>query len=127
MELKEFIEETLMQIVEGVKSAQGRGLVFGAVINPGYVDAKEQRATYNSVGYTINEVEFEVTLTVTEGIENKKGIGVAFGNFAIGGQNKSDVNNTSLTKIKFSVPVGLPPIETKTAKKDSKGIRKVSH
>ncbi len=116
MELKDFVEETLLQIIQGVKSAQEKGLKDGAIISPGYIDTKNQRSTYNGTEYTINEVEFEVELTVTEGKENKKGIGVAFGSFAIGGQNKSDANNTSLTKIKFSVPVGLPPIKT-TGKK----------
>ena len=34
MELKEFVTETLMQIIEGIKDAQEKSSELGAIINP---------------------------------------------------------------------------------------------
>lgn len=120
MELKDFIEETLIQIVSGVKAAQDKGLGFGAVISPGHVDSCLKRAIYKGKEYVFNDVEFEVELTLDKSTENKKGIAVAFGNIGIGAQNKSEAGSASLTRVKFSVPVGLPSIETKQIEKPKK-------
>ncbi len=108
MDLNEFIKRTLIDIAKGIKESQEEGLKLGAVINP-------QLSTRDSVKikdgyYTIQKIEFEIGLTVKEGLENKSGIGVAIGHIDIGKNIKKEGNNTSVNNIKFTVPMILPSI-----------------
>jgi hypothetical protein len=112
MELKEFIEETLIQVVEGVKSAQEKAEKSGACISPkGMRTGDSQR--YISVGVgnvsiPLTQIDFEIGLTSTEGEKGKSGIGVFLGGIGIGGQGETNTKNVSVTNIKFSVPVLWP-------------------
>ena len=81
MELKEFIENTLVDIVEGVKSAQERCNAQDVQISPGRV--------YDSVAskdYTIQNVEFNVVLGMDIGNEKatKRALQVILSNIGIG-------------------------------------------
>ena len=101
MDLETFIAETLRQIVKGVKEAQHHEDCKGAVINPlGPPGHGSQVAT--------EQIDFDVALTVSEGSEKqaKGSIGVAF--FGIGGQGSSTTGSSSVSRIKFSVPLILP-------------------
>ena len=118
MELKEFIENTLLQIVDGVKSVQEKGLEKGAIISPSVIDkvaaGYRKVAIYENQMRIFTDVEFEVALTSSDGKEGKGGIGVYFAGIGIGGQEKTDIKNETITNIKFSIPVSLPAIITKT-------------
>ena len=54
------------------------------------------------------KINFNVAITVTEEVEGKSGIGVFIAGFGIGGQEKTDTSNVSVSTISFSVPVLLP-------------------
>lgn len=109
MDLETFISETLRQIVKGVKAAQEHEDCRGAEINP------RARVLVASSGDKVpgdasaRQVEFDVAVTVSEGAEKqgKGNIGVA-SILGIGGQASSNMSNTSVSRIKFSVPVVLP-------------------
>lgn len=108
MELKEFIKETLVQIVEGVQEAQECLKGSDCVINP--INKKENKPVVSGVikKNTLpsdTEVHFEVVLSQGEQVGVKAGIGVMFANAGIGGQRKTDESNSSVTSIKFSVPL----------------------
>lgn len=107
MELKEFINETLVQIIRGVQDAQEELKDSNCVINP--VKQKDDAPTTSVYKRkTIPEdvdVHFEVVLTQGEVSGSKNGIGVMFANIGIGGQTKTDESNSSVTSIKFSVPI----------------------
>jgi hypothetical protein len=112
MELKEFIEETLVQIVEGVKSAQVKTKDSGVVIVPSGI-RRTVTDVYKKEGSTelaVYHIDFEVVLTATKGVENKSGIGVFFANIGVGVNEKADTNNVSATSIKFSIPIILPSV-----------------
>jgi hypothetical protein len=98
MDLETFVAETLRQIVKGVQTAQEHEDCKGARINP--VDQ------YHRVH--VKDMEFDVAVTVTEGSEKKGGIGVFTGVFGVGGQANNNTANSSVSRIKFSVPVILP-------------------
>jgi hypothetical protein len=109
MELHEFVTETLAQIVTGVSDAQERCKGTGARINPasrhtgtGY------RLMAGSGGASLDEVEFDIALTKTEGTAAKGGIGVLLGSVGIGGQAKSERSDRLANRIKFKVPLMLP-------------------
>ncbi|MDR0619251.1 MAG: hypothetical protein LBG17_05075 [Bacteroidales bacterium] len=114
MELKAFVEETLMQIVEGIQSAQEKGKEKGAVISPSYVHGNGgdnmPTTEYNKETRIVSNVEFEVGLTASDSKEGK--IGVWFGEIGIGGQRKTGTKNVSVTSVRFSVPVAFPAITT---------------
>ena len=98
MELQDFIDETLKQIISGVRSAQESAIELGAKINPRGGSVVEMR-----------NVHFDVAVGTSGGAETKGGIGV----FVVppgsaGSQDQSDVASTSLSRIKFSIPVKLP-------------------
>ena len=104
MDLETFIAETLRQLISGVKKAQESTQVLGGKINPDV-----PWPTFNALAQNdIRKVEFDVAVTATEGTEKKAGIGVAMAMFGAGGQASSNTTNTSISRIKFTVPVILP-------------------
>jgi hypothetical protein len=112
MELKDFISETLSQIVTGVVDAQTKVATAGkgGAINP-YVhaphDIKSTYAWTNSKEPVVL-VDFDIAIAAEQGTDTKGGIGVVAGIFAFGSQGQSKENQQSTNKIKFSVPVMLP-------------------
>ena len=103
MELKDFINETLKQIISGVKSAQESAIELGAKINPRGGSVVEMR-----------NVHFDVAVGTSRGTETKGGSGV----FVVhpesaGSQDQSDAAANSMSRVKFSVPVKLP-VQSKT-------------
>ena len=53
-------------------------------------------------------VMFDVALTITEGTDTKGGIGVVSGIFNIGSSGQSSNENSSISRVSFSVPLKLP-------------------
>jgi hypothetical protein len=98
VDLETFIAETLRQIVKGVKTAQSHADCTGAQINP----------LLDGACIAVEQIEFDVAVTVTEGSEKKGGIGVFTGGFGIGGQANANTANSSVSRIRFNVPVVLP-------------------
>jgi malic enzyme len=98
MDLETFICETLRQIVKGVKTAQLHEDCKGADINPEYTTGPE-----------VKQIDFDVALTVTEGTEKlgKGNIGVA-SVLGIGGQASLTSASSSVSRIKFNIPLVLP-------------------
>ncbi|TSA39615.1 hypothetical protein D4R30_00825 [archaeon] len=102
MDLETFIAETLRQIVKGVRTAQQHEDCKGATINPPTAPGQNHRLL-------VKQIEFDVALTVSEGSEKqgKGNIGIA-SVFGIGGQANSTTASSSVSRIKFEVPVVLP-------------------
>ena len=53
-------------------------------------------------------VAFDVALTATEGTGSKGGIGVVAGIVSLGTAGHSNNENTSVSRVQFSIPVVLP-------------------
>lgn len=108
MELKEFIKETIVQVIDGVIEAQDVSKIKGAQVNP--VDALSANVdeVYMANRQFIGLIKFEVALTSAEEREGKGGIGVWLGNFGVGAQGKTDSKDQSVTNIKFAIPVQFP-------------------
>lgn len=60
-------------------------------------------------GLMLTSIEFDVALTKGESSGSKGGLGVFLGTVGVGGQVKEDATASTLTRIRFSVPVALPP------------------
>lgn len=103
MELQDFIDETLKQIIRGVKSAQESAIELGAKVNPRGGSIVE-----------MHNIHFDVVVSTNEETETKRSIGVFVGSAgSLGSQGQSDVTSSSMSRIKFSIPVKLP-VQRKT-------------
>lgn len=116
MDLKEFVSETIVEIIEGISDAQKRLEGSGAKVSPSInklFTAAQTGGTNMALGYAkggglIQMVDFDVAVTAVEGTETKGGIGVVAGIFALGSQGKSTESNQSISRIQFKVPVCFP-------------------
>lgn len=111
MKLKDFVAETLKEIIDGVAEAQDYysdkdGSVNGRKLR--FRTDQGMQLWDKETGQPAQMVDFDVAVTTTEGTETKGGIGVFVGPVGLGSQGKSDASNTSSSRIKFSVPVFLP-------------------
>lgn len=115
MDLKDFVSETLVQIIGGVKEAQVKAKLLGGEINSaiwkGRENLEKHKILESATGGIIQIVDFDVALIITEGKGTKGGIGVFAGGLSLGSQGQSHAENESVSRIKFKVPITLPPLE----------------
>lgn len=108
MELDEFIKRTLEQILRGVEGAQEAAGQMGAGINPRMSSGAAGRF-HRDTATQIQDVDFDVALTVSESSESDAGlqVGVPW----IGGKvgSGSDHQRSAENRVRFTVPVLLPP------------------
>ena len=108
MELKDFIKESIRNIVEGVTESQLLIKEKGAQINPREVQFQENgQYNYHNSGKP-HFVEFDVGLTSIQKSGSSEGIGVFLGGVTIGKKNDDGTEHTAVTRIKFSLPLVLP-------------------
>ena len=113
MELKEFITNTLVQIMEGVKDANDKLETSSAEVNPrlgptsSTILAKQGILTADNRG-VIQNVDFDIALTGSDGTKTKGAISVLFGAVNLGSSGQSETTNQTVNRIKFYVPITLP-------------------
>ena len=109
MELREFVRVTLEQIVQGVSDAQRAIGDEGGIVNPVDISFTKDGA-YNSYSHAMpQEVLFDVALTATDKHGATEGIGVFLGGISLGKKTDAGVEQVAVTKVRFSVPLVLPP------------------
>ena len=114
MDLKEFIKETLSQIVDGVAEAKSASTGKHVTIAPHWLETRDVSISFvrdGSVDFPTYEVDFQVELTVDESKSGNKGIKVGFAGLSAGGVDNKESSNRSSTLIKFSVPILWRPSE----------------
>ena len=97
LELKDFVQQTLVQIMEGVAEAQTKNK-SGGNISPGRKGSPAK----------IHKVRFDVAITegLTDTGKGKAGIFVAFANAGVEGAVEE--YSSTYNRIKFGVPVVYP-------------------
>lgn len=109
MKLQDFVSETLKEIITGVEKAQKAAKNSGAEINPrDHFEAPSGKYLFRA-GFLAEHVEFDVAVTTSEGTESKGGLGIFVAGIGVGAQGKSDSSSSSVSHIKFAVPIVLPP------------------
>lgn len=111
MELKEFIEAAISDIVKAVKSSQEDLKDTGAIICPNNMkDADVNSKEYG--GLKISNIGFEVKVSISDKTESSKGGGikVASGFLGVdgGGKKATSTGNENVSSVSFSIPVILP-------------------
>jgi hypothetical protein len=111
MDLRDFVSETLIQIADGVKQAQEKATEIGARVNPKLTGGATHAAQHGFLaasGAPAQIVQFDVALTVKEGSGTKGGIGIFAGAVTLGSSGQSNAENSSVSRVKFSVPLSFP-------------------
>lgn len=109
MELRNFVKATLEQIVLGVKEAQVTLAEHGASANPTSAGFTKD-GQWNQYNHAMpQDVVFDVALTSTDKTGSSEGIGVFLGSINLGKKNDSGNESVAVTKVKFTVPLILPP------------------
>jgi len=113
MNLKDFVEETINQIASGVVAAQkhATGTESGVIINPKGTTTSTRGQlilSNDKTARSVQEIDFDVAVTVSDGTTTRGGIGVFVGPVGLGAQGKSEATNQSVSRIKFSVPIMFP-------------------
>ena len=118
IDLKQFIEETVKQIIDGVVTSQEYAKVKGAYVNPAITHYAGGDLQINKE--TLPEpqvVEFDIALTITENKNLKGGMGIFVAGLGIGYQGKKETSGNEISRLRFSIPVILPSQNsTKTSK-----------
>jgi len=121
MELDEFIEESLKQILQGVKKAQevtrlpNRDPRESALINPDIMysaDSAPKGKYYATISRDlVLFVDFDVAVTTDYKGEAKGTLGIKVFGIGIGGSGSSSEGASTVSRIKFQVPIRLPKYE----------------
>jgi hypothetical protein len=121
MELQYFLSETLKQIIKGIQDAQefvdkeGRG----AKVNPRGITALNRDESGQKQPHDIHtklpieRVEFDVAITASDSVEKSGGGGLRVWALNVGGQAGTSSENTTISRIRFGVPIVLPDPQVK--------------
>jgi hypothetical protein len=112
MELKEFVTQTLIQIIGGVKDAQELAAKERASIN-------SERLYLESTGHIkyldhvvspiVTKIDFDVAVTTSEESKAQGGGVITIAAIAgIGSKLEAGSKDSTVCRIQFSVPVALP-------------------
>jgi hypothetical protein len=117
MELQAFVTESLSQILNGVNEAMKKNSHDRIQINPRLTFESSlargarshpplpDEVILSTDGFAVVMVNFDISVTASEGTGTKGGIGVFVGAVGLGSQGQSDASKSSATKIQFKVPV----------------------
>jgi hypothetical protein len=118
MDLRTFIAETLVQIADGINDANAKLTKVGAVANPANVEPSTQQDANiygvivppkdNVLYRVVQAVNIDVAVVAADDRSTKGGIGIVVGAVALGTQGAAAVNNSSQSRVQFSVPMALP-------------------
>jgi len=103
----------MSEIVAGVARAQKAVIKKGARVNPcgamigrSILESSLHDASTNSL---IDMVEFDLCVSTEKGTKTKGTIGIVIASFGLGSQGASTATDTQQNRIKFRVPLQLPP------------------
>ena len=113
VELKDFVAQSIRQVIEGVAEAQEHAKDSKARVNPrgtriteGSVkwDSKDSSYSLHHGGY----LEFDIAVTTLESDKAEGGFGIFVGPLAAGTKGQTLEAETAVSRLRFSVPVFLP-------------------
>ncbi len=112
MELKDFVRESLKQIVEGVSEAQDPVRRHGGYVNPTALPKGTSESHFGEFlpsGQQVFLVEFDVAVTINEQTGTHAEAKVQIASFLSLGAGGNSGDALQLTqRIKFKVPLALP-------------------
>ena len=95
MDLKNFVSETLQQIMSGVAGAQSRS--EQGEVNPDTSRTVSKEWATSKSGRMVHNVDFDVAVSVAEASETQGGIGLVVGPVLLGSKGQSHEENSSVS------------------------------
>jgi len=114
MNLKDFISETLLSIINGVTEAQEQANDIGALVNPGGLTINTKNISDNAIwdnttnNYAQN-VTFDIAVTAEDSATGGAKIKVLSGILSGEAGGEKANKNSIVSRVQFIVPVLLPP------------------
>jgi hypothetical protein len=86
IELRDFIAETIKEVIDGVVAAQAHAKEKGAAVNPklNFHNQNQDLFLDMATGQPTQSISFDVAVTVAEGTKTQGGIAVFAGAFGFG-------------------------------------------
>ena len=111
MDLKTFISESLKQIAQGIQEAQSSDT--GAWICPSVIDKEKPQARAPNHHYPhVQEIDFDIAVTVTEDARKEGSARLSVMSVKIGGTLEKASVNSTVSRVRFSLPVRWPIAES---------------
>ncbi len=118
MDLNEFVNTALLQIVQGVKGAQEAVAKLGGAVSPAMSSHNKESSAYFG---TVDEsqyvflVDFDVAVSVSEAGGKKAGGKLQVASiFGINGEAQASHSSAATNRLSFKVPLALP-VDARTA------------
>jgi hypothetical protein len=115
MNLKEFVQHALVQVAQGIEGANTDLKDSDALVNPQHVEVKgDNSRAYGFVDEdhiptrTVELIQFDVAVSAEKAKGSEGGIGIMVGSVGLGAKGKSDISNSSQSRIQFSIPMVFP-------------------
>jgi hypothetical protein len=110
VELRDFISNSLIQLIDGILNAQAYAESKGAKINPTdrFPSDFEKMSRTEKEFRLVHVIEFDVAVAVTENKQLAGGIGIVVPELNLGYQGKIDRSKNAISRIQFSIPIILP-------------------
>ncbi|EGQ9330243.1 hypothetical protein [Vibrio vulnificus] len=108
MKLDQYVEETIKQIIDGVNSASEYANRNGALVNPKAVGGATARLfVKGATSVPVHEIDFDVAVSVSES-NNNAAPEITVGSITQSSTGASSDSQSSISRIKFTIPVALP-------------------
>jgi len=111
MELNEFVKETLTNIVTGISDSQKfmqENDYNGEICPKISSDWEKTGYVFSEGGKPIQNVDFDVAVTISEKKNTKGKIGIVVSSIGLGGERGKEKSSGQSSRIKFSIPVTYP-------------------
>ena len=110
LQLRDFVAETIKQVIDGVVTAQEYAKSKNAAVNPkiGFHSQNENVMIDRGSGQPVQMISFDVALTAAKGTKTQGGIAVFTGMIGLGSKGQSERSDETVNRIQFSVPLSLP-------------------
>ncbi|NGM63556.1 hypothetical protein G5B30_16730 [Sphingobacterium sp. SGG-5] len=111
MELSEYINDTILSVVEGIEQSQKQLSDKGsnAIVNPSITSVGDVKFIDDRAGKrAVQEVNFTIGITIEGESESEGGGGVKLSVFQAGGKITKKQSETEVNTISFSVPIRFP-------------------
>ncbi|MGD9689621.1 MAG: hypothetical protein AB7K52_06555 [Phycisphaerales bacterium] len=111
--MREFVKNTISQVVQGVHEAQVATNASGAFVYPRsqvYWSSKSGKPEYDGTGAAHPvPIEFDLAVTVTESSDMSGAAGVSVAWVNIGGGGMTAQSNQVISRLRFTIPI-VPPM-----------------
>ena len=107
MDLKDFIQSAVSQIVEGMVAAQAAAATHGATVNPAFEPSPKGNALAGgptAPGGRVSNIAFDVAVTAVAGSAAEGGSKLQ----VAGAGSDAAAKGEQVTRLQFSLPIALP-------------------